>query len=264
MQRTGTRTLRRMPGVPLGRGGSASGRQATVARRGIHADPHRPGARTVCRARIDRAWSWLQGRDRRAGRSDESTLQPMRCSRPSRSRRRARWCCSSPANPRGYFPRCAAVARDCGLQVRRERTRPPTSRRRAAQVRGRRRWPPPGQGRSRCSTPIRRGWRKLRTDTITTLRDIGSGNLQPPAVAEHWAKNDLAIRLSCLESWVTDRILESASIRDVTHLSEAALAPKICRLFEFSDAIRDMRKLAHTSINKTMAVEALLWRWARQ
>ena len=105
---------------------------------------------------------------------------------------------------------------------------------------------------------------QLRTDTITTLRDIGSGNLEPPAVAEHWAKNELAIRLSCLESWVTDRILESASIRDVTHLSEAALAPKICRLFEFSDAIRDMRKLAHTSINKTMAVEALLWRWARQ
>jgi hypothetical protein len=25
-----------------------------------------------------------------------------------------------------------------------------------------------------------------------------------------------------------------------------------------------MRKLAHTSLNKTMAVEALLWRWARQ
>ena len=105
---------------------------------------------------------------------------------------------------------------------------------------------------------------QLRTDTITTLQDIGSGNLQPPAVAERWAKGELSIRLSCLESWVTDRILESAAIRDVTHLSGAALAPKICRLFEFSDAIRDMRKLAHTPINKTMAVEALLWRWARQ
>lgn len=104
---------------------------------------------------------------------------------------------------------------------------------------------------------------QLRNDTITTLRDIGSGNLQPPAVAERWAKDDLAIRLSCLESWVTDRILESAPIRDVTHLSGAAMPPKICRLFEFSDAIRDMRKLAHTPVNKTMAVEALLWRWAR-
>jgi DNA polymerase-3 subunit delta' len=105
---------------------------------------------------------------------------------------------------------------------------------------------------------------QLRNDTISTLQDIGSGNLQPPAVAERWAKGELAIRLSCLESWVTDRILESTSIRDVTHLSGAALPPKICRLFEFSDAIRDMRKLSHTSINKTMAVEALLWRWARQ
>ncbi len=71
-------------------------------------------------------------------------------------------------------------------------------------------------------------------------------------------------RLACLESWVTERIRESAGIRDVTHLSGAGGAPKICRLFELSDAIRDMRKLAHTSINKTMAVESLLWRWAKQ
>jgi DNA polymerase-3 subunit delta' len=104
----------------------------------------------------------------------------------------------------------------------------------------------------------------LLRDTITTLRDVGSGNLEPPAVAERWAKGELSIRLSCLESWVTDRILESTSIRDVTHLSGGGLPPNICRLFEFSDAIRDMRKLAHTSINKTMAVESLLWRWARQ
>ena len=105
---------------------------------------------------------------------------------------------------------------------------------------------------------------QLRNDTISTLQEVAGGNVQPPAVAERWAKDDLSIRLSCLESWVTERILESAPIRDVTHLSQPGLAPKICRLFEFSDAIRDMRKLALTSVNKTMAVESLLWRWARQ
>ena len=105
---------------------------------------------------------------------------------------------------------------------------------------------------------------QIRKDTISTLQEIASGNVQPPAVAERWTKDDLSIRLSCLESWVTDRILESAPIRDATHLSGPGMAPKICRLFEFSDAIRDMRKLAHTSVNKTMAVESLLWRWARQ
>jgi DNA polymerase-3 subunit delta' len=104
---------------------------------------------------------------------------------------------------------------------------------------------------------------QLRSDTIATLDEIGSGNIQPPAVADRWARGDLATRLSCLESWVTERILESGPIRDVTHLSAGGSPPKICRLFEFSDAIRDMRKLSHTSINKTMAVEALLWRWAR-
>ena len=104
---------------------------------------------------------------------------------------------------------------------------------------------------------------QLRNDTLSTLQEVASGNVQPPAVAERWAKDDLSIRLTCLESWVTERILESAPIRDVTHLSQPGMAPKICRLFEFSDAIRDMRKLAHTSVNKTMAVESLLWRWAR-
>jgi DNA polymerase-3 subunit delta' len=102
----------------------------------------------------------------------------------------------------------------------------------------------------------------LRADTLRTLRDIGSGNVQPPAVADKWAKGELATRLACVESWVTERILESTSIRDVTHLSGQGLAPNICRLFELSDAVRDMRKLSHTSVNKAMAVEALLWRWA--
>ena len=104
---------------------------------------------------------------------------------------------------------------------------------------------------------------QLRNDTLATLNEIGSGNLQPPAVAERWARGDLTTRLACLESWVTERILESASIRDATHLSVQGRAPNICRLFELSDAIRDMRKLAFTTINKTMAVESLLWRWAR-
>jgi DNA polymerase-3 subunit delta' len=104
---------------------------------------------------------------------------------------------------------------------------------------------------------------QMRGETIATLEEIGSGKLQPPAVAERWARGDLAARLACLESWVTERILENTGIRDVTHLSGAGRPPNICRLFELSDAIREMRKLALTSINKTMAVETLLWRWAR-
>jgi len=108
---------------------------------------------------------------------------------------------------------------------------------------------------------------KLRNDTLNTIGDIGSGKIQPPGVAERWADRtnakDLPVRLACLEIWVTDRIRESASIRDVTHLSGEGRPPNICRLFELSDAIRDMRKLSLTSINKAMAVESLLWRWAR-
>ena len=105
---------------------------------------------------------------------------------------------------------------------------------------------------------------ELRRDTVATLRDIAGGHVQPPAVADKWARGELATRLTCLESWVTERILDNASKRDATHLSGRGLESNICRLFEFSDAVRDMRKLSHTSINKAMAVEALLWRWTRQ
>ena len=149
---------------------------------------------------------------------------------------------------------------------RRAKRRRVSSKKRAAPVPGPKRWRPPGQGPSRCWTPIPRRSRSCATDTLDTLREIGSGNIQPPGVAARWARRATCrpARLACLESWVTDRILESASIRDATHLSGRAVPPNICRLFEFSDAIRDMRKLSHTSINKTMAVEALLWRWARQ
>ena len=104
---------------------------------------------------------------------------------------------------------------------------------------------------------------ELRADTLRTLREVGSGNIQPPAVADKWARGELGIRLACVESWITERILESTANRDVTHLSGQGSSPNICRLFELSDAVRDMRKLSHTSINKTMAVEALLWRWAQ-
>jgi len=107
---------------------------------------------------------------------------------------------------------------------------------------------------------------KMRHETIQTMTEIGSGKLQPPGIAERWTAKgaDIAGRLACLEIWVTERILETASIRDVTHLSGEGGQSKICRLFELSDAVRDMRKLALTSINKTMAVESLLWRWAKQ
>jgi DNA polymerase III subunit delta' len=105
---------------------------------------------------------------------------------------------------------------------------------------------------------------ELRADTVRTLRELSGGNVQPPAVADKWARGDLQTRLACVESWITERILESMPIRDATHLSAPGPAPNICRLFELSDAVRDMRKLALTSINKTMAVEALLWRWAQR
>ena len=162
-----------------------------------------PGARAVCRARADRAWPWLQGRDRLSRRSDESfaanallktleepparTLVLLVTSQPSRLLAHVAQPMLAVAARRPEREAAAAyleAARGAG----------PWAEALAAT----------GAGPFALLDADPAALAQLRTDTITTLRDIGSGNLQPPAVAEHWAKSDLAIRLSCLESWVTD------------------------------------------------------------
>ena len=132
----------------------------------------------------------------------------MHCSRRSKSRRSARSSCSSRASLRDCCPRCAAVVRACASRAPRRAA--------AAEyleaARGAGPWAEAlaatGAGPFALLDADPAALAQLRNDTIATLTDIGSGNLQPPAVADRWAKGELAIRLSCLESWVTDRILE--------------------------------------------------------
>ena len=253
----------RMPGMPLDRRRSASGRHPAVARGRFHADPHPVGSRPGRGSLADRAWPRLQGGHRCARRSDES----LRGQCAAQDARRAAEAHARAARDEPAVATAAYAAQPLFAPAAR-RAVASDSRGISASARGAGPWAEAlaatGAGPFALLDADPAALAQLRNDTIAHSRDIGSGNLQPPAVADRWARGELAIRLSCLESWVTERILETASIRDVTHLSGAALPPKICRLFEFSDAIRDMRKLAHTSINKTMAVEALLWRWARQ
>ena len=254
-----------MPGVPLDRRRSASGRHAPVARRGFHADPHRAGARSGRRSRAHRAWPRLQGRDRLSRRSDEPLCRQCAAQDPGRT-------AGAHAGAARHQPAFAAAAHvaqpllaPAARAVRRERRR----RDYLEAARGAGPWAEAlaatGAGPFALLDADPAALAQLRTDTIThAARHRQRQSSAAGRGRTLGQKTSSAIRLSCLESWVTERILESASIRDVTHLSGRRWHPKICRLFEFSDAIRDMRKLAHTSINKTMAVEALLWRWARQ
>ena len=225
LPRAGTRALRRMPAMPLDRGRPTSGRHAPFARRRLHADPHPGGARPGCRSLAHRAWPWLQGRHRRAGRSDESLRRQCAAQDARRTAGAHAGAAGHAASLRACCRRCAAAARACGSSGRRARSGCTY----LEAARGAGPWAEAlaATGRRAVRAARRRSGRARPAAHATpsrTLHDIGSGNLQPPAVADRWAQGDLAMRLACLESWVTERILESASIRDVTHLSGAGSA----------------------------------------
>ncbi len=107
-------------------------------------------------------------------------------------------------------------------------------------------------------------------EVAAALQSLVDGSLAPPAIADSWARSDLELKLACTESWVTDRIYAMVGVpRDSTELGAAphlpgALQPLNIRLLlELQTAVRDVRALLQTSINKSYAVESLLWRWAQ-
>jgi len=109
-----------------------------------------------------------------------------------------------------------------------------------------------------------------RREVVQQLAELAQQTLAPPAIAEHWAKDALELRLACTESWVTDQILAAAAgatdateVRHRPYLPSGAKALNMGHLLEFHSAIRQLRALVHTAINKSLAVEDLLWRWAQ-
>ncbi|MBK6598175.1 MAG: DNA polymerase III subunit delta' [Proteobacteria bacterium] len=109
-----------------------------------------------------------------------------------------------------------------------------------------------------------------RRQVIEQLGQLEQQAVEPPALAEQWAKDELELRLACTESWVTDQILTLAAAHaDPTELRHRHYSPagswalNIGRLLEFHGAVRELRALMHTSVNKSLAVESLLWRWAQ-
>lgn len=105
---------------------------------------------------------------------------------------------------------------------------------------------------------------RLEADMRQSLARLGADAVDVTLLAEGWMKSDLSLRLIWLENWVTRRIradfgcagsLQSA---EPVSLPGALLKPKIRSLFELLDAVREFRRLASTSLNQQLALEALL------
>jgi DNA polymerase-3 subunit delta' len=109
--------------------------------------------------------------------------------------------------------------------------------------------------------------RALRDETESHLAGALSGSLDIPPAAERWARRDaFELRLLCAENWVTRRIAALTAgagslteLHTATHLPATNSSMNIRGLIRLMDALYELRRLATTTINKSLAVEQLLW-----
>ena len=106
-------------------------------------------------------------------------------------------------------------------------------------------------------------------ETRKTLDAVATGRTDPLATAERWAKADLPLRLRCFENWLTERIRSGAGagnlmpeVRAGPYLPAAGAFLNIRELFGLLDEARDLRTGLDVSLNRTLALEALLRRLA--
>ncbi len=109
--------------------------------------------------------------------------------------------------------------------------------------------------------------RALRDDTEATLEGALGGGMDIAPAAERWAQREgLELRLLCAENWVTRRISALLArpgpfteLHTGAHLPAARSSMNIRGLIRLMDALYELRRLASTTINKSLAVEQLLW-----
>jgi DNA polymerase-3 subunit delta' len=104
----------------------------------------------------------------------------------------------------------------------------------------------------------------LDRDMLADVAGLSAGAVDITLLAEQWVKSDTLLRLTWLENWITRRVhagLGAGGGRETAEqvrLPGALLKAKITGLFALLDAIREFRRLASTSVNQQLALEALL------
>jgi DNA polymerase III subunit delta' len=105
---------------------------------------------------------------------------------------------------------------------------------------------------------------ELDRDMQAGVVQLSAGAVDVTLLAEQWLRSNPLLRLTWLENWITRRVhagLCADSGRETAEqvrLPAALLKAKIRGLFALLDAIRDFRRLASSSVNQQLAMEALL------
>jgi DNA polymerase-3 subunit delta' len=100
----------------------------------------------------------------------------------------------------------------------------------------------------------------LREEVLQVLREAGTGRIDVVRVAEGWAKDELPLRLACIENCLTARIL---AMRAGARLQDGRLDINIAPALRIMDDVKRLQGQLATSLNKPLAVEEQLWRMNR-
>ena len=102
-------------------------------------------------------------------------------------------------------------------------------------------------------------------ETRSVLEEARGGRADPVATAERWARTDVALRLLCIENWLTDRIRGhfadpnfSVEVHAGVHLQRAAQVPSIGKLFTLTEVVQELKAALDAPINRALALESLL------
>jgi DNA polymerase III subunit delta' len=97
----------------------------------------------------------------------------------------------------------------------------------------------------------------LRDEVLQVLEGAAAGRIDVLRAADSWSKDDLALRLTCIENCLTTRVL---AMRPGARLQDGGLDINIGPALRILDDVRKLQSQLATSLNKPLAVEDQLWR----
>ncbi len=100
----------------------------------------------------------------------------------------------------------------------------------------------------------------IRRDVQQVLQDARQGRIDVIRTAEGWAKDELPLRLRCIENCLTSQVL---AVRAGTRLPAGGFDINIAPALRLLDDVHELQRQLATSINKPLALERHLWRLNR-
>ena len=109
----------------------------------------------------------------------------------------------------------------------------------------------------------------ISSEVRRTLDDAIVGGGDPVTTADRWSRSELPLRLRCIENWLTEQIRAHSGCDGIfTKVGVGAHPVRVKPvlntgyLFELMDGVRELKSALDAPINKGLALEAILRRFA--